>query len=139
MTSSQTTTTAGSPLLGDDFLVLVNSLAGALGRIASRPDPHRLLGRRHHGPSTGRRRLCIWCALRDGWKWTGNFHHLGPDCRWHQRPNGALLARRPDHYENFTVVGVIVMALLMGLGGGMTRDVLINPVPAALTTPPTSR
>ena len=31
--------------------------------------------------------------------------------------NGALLARRPDHYRNFTVVGVLLMALLGGLGG----------------------
>jgi uncharacterized membrane protein YeiH len=27
------------------------------------------------------------------------------------------------------------MALLMGLGGGMTRDVLVNQVPGALTNP----
>jgi uncharacterized membrane protein YeiH len=49
--------------------------------------------------------------------------------------NGALLARRPDHYKNWTVVGIIAMALLMGLGGGITRDVLVNQVPSALTTP----
>lgn len=49
--------------------------------------------------------------------------------------NGALLARRPDHYRNFTVVGVLLMALLGGLGGGITRDVLVNEVPAALTNP----
>jgi uncharacterized membrane protein YeiH len=34
-----------------------------------------------------------------------------------------------------TVVGINLMALLMGLGGGMTRDVLVNEVPAALTNP----
>jgi uncharacterized membrane protein YeiH len=45
------------------------------------------------------------------------------------------LARRPDHYRNWTVVGILLMALLMGLGGGMTRDVLINKVPGALTNP----
>ncbi len=44
--------------------------------------------------------------------------------------NGALLARRPDHDENFTIVGIILMALLMGIGGGLTRDVLLNQVPA---------
>ena len=32
--------------------------------------------------------------------------------------NGALLARRPDHYKNWTVVGILLMALLMGLGAG---------------------
>jgi uncharacterized membrane protein YeiH len=49
--------------------------------------------------------------------------------------NGALLARRPDHYKNWTVVGIVAMALLMGLGGGLTRDVLANQVPSALTNP----
>jgi len=46
-----------------------------------------------------------------------------------------LLARRPDHYKNFTVVGIMLMALLMGPGGGVTRDVLVNQVPSALTNP----
>jgi uncharacterized membrane protein YeiH len=49
--------------------------------------------------------------------------------------NGAMLARRPDHYKHFTVVGILGMALLMGLGGGITRDVLLNHVPLALTNP----
>ena len=49
--------------------------------------------------------------------------------------NGALLARRPDHYKQFTVVGIILMALLGGLGGGITRDVLVAEVPSALTNP----
>jgi uncharacterized membrane protein YeiH len=43
--------------------------------------------------------------------------------------------RRPDHYKNYTIVGVLLMALLMGLGGGMTRDVLVNEIPGALTNP----
>lgn len=47
--------------------------------------------------------------------------------------NGALLARRPDHYKNFTVVGILLMALLGGIGGGVSRDVLMGHVPAALT------
>lgn len=47
--------------------------------------------------------------------------------------NGALLARRPDHYKNFTVVGILLMALLGGIGGGVSRDVLVGHVPAALT------
>ena len=49
--------------------------------------------------------------------------------------NGALLARRPDHYKNFTVVGILLMALLGGLGGGITRDILLGQVPSALTNP----
>ena len=49
--------------------------------------------------------------------------------------NGALLARRPDHYRNFTVVGIILMALLGGLGGGITRDVLVGQVPSRAHEP----
>lgn len=49
--------------------------------------------------------------------------------------NGALLARRPDHYRNFTVVGVLLMALLGGIGGGVSRDLLLVTVPVALTNP----
>ncbi|HEX6931008.1 MAG TPA: TRIC cation channel family protein, partial [Streptosporangiaceae bacterium] len=49
--------------------------------------------------------------------------------------NGALLARRPDHYKNFTVVGILLMAFLMGIGGGMTRDVLLSKIPGALANP----
>ena len=49
--------------------------------------------------------------------------------------NGALLARRPDHFKNFTIVGILGMALLGGLGGGITRDVMLGGVPSALTNP----
>jgi uncharacterized membrane protein YeiH len=49
--------------------------------------------------------------------------------------NGALLARRPDHYKNFTVAGVIILAYAGGIGGGIVRDVLVNKVPAPLQNP----
>jgi uncharacterized membrane protein YeiH len=70
-----------------------------------------------------------------GWQWTGNFTTLDLIAAGTNALNGALLARRPDHYKNFTVVGILLMAFLMGLGGGITRDVLINQVPGALTNP----
>jgi uncharacterized membrane protein YeiH len=70
-----------------------------------------------------------------GVKLTGNFTALSLIAASTNALNGALLARRPDHYRNWTVVGIILMALLMGLGGGITRDVLINKVPTALTNP----
>ena len=70
-----------------------------------------------------------------GWKWTGNFTTLDLIAAGTNALNGALLARRPDHYKNWTVVGILLMALLMGLGGGITRDVLLNKVPGALTNP----
>jgi uncharacterized membrane protein YeiH len=49
--------------------------------------------------------------------------------------NGALLARKPNHYRNFTVVGIILMALIGGIGGGVSRDVILNKVPSAFTNP----
>jgi uncharacterized membrane protein YeiH len=49
--------------------------------------------------------------------------------------NGALLCRRASHYRNYTVVGIILMALLGGIGGGVSRDVLLNKIPLAFTNP----
>jgi uncharacterized membrane protein YeiH len=70
-----------------------------------------------------------------GWKWTGNFTTIDLIAASTNALNGALLARRPDHYRNYTIVGVLLMALLGGIGGGVTRDVLVGEVPAALTNP----
>ena len=41
-----------------------------------------------------------------GWKWAGNFTTLDLIAAGTNALNGALLARRPDHYKNFTVVGI---------------------------------
>jgi len=49
--------------------------------------------------------------------------------------NGALLARRPDHYKHFTVAGIIILAYAGGIGGGVVRDVLLNKVPSPLVNP----
>ena len=49
--------------------------------------------------------------------------------------NGALLARRPDHYKNFTVIGIVILAYAGGIGGGIVRDVLVNKVPSPLENP----
>ncbi len=70
-----------------------------------------------------------------GFKFTGNFTTIDLFAASTNALNGALLARRPDHYKNFTVVGILLMALLGGLGGGITRDVLLGDVPSALTNP----
>ena len=72
-----------------------------------------------------------------GFSWTGKdgFTQVDLIAASTNSLNGALLARRPDHYKNFTVVGIILMALLSGLGGGITRDVLVGEVPSALTNP----
>ena len=75
-------------------------------------------------------------ALHVGdFQWTGDFTTIDLIAAATNALNGALLARRPDHYKNWTVVGVLLMALLMGLGGGVTRDVLVGEVPSALTNP----
>jgi uncharacterized membrane protein YeiH len=70
-----------------------------------------------------------------GWQWTGDFTTIDLVAATTNALNGALLARRPDHYRNYTIVGVLLMALLGGIGGGVTRDVLVGEVPAALTNP----
>jgi uncharacterized membrane protein YeiH len=51
--------------------------------------------------------------------------------------NGALLAQRPDYYKGrqWTVVGIILLAIFGGIGGGVSRDLLLNKIPSALTNP----
>ncbi|MFN2199668.1 MAG: trimeric intracellular cation channel family protein [Caldilineaceae bacterium] len=51
--------------------------------------------------------------------------------------NGALLVQRPDHYKGryITTIGILVFAALGGLGGGVSRDVLLNVTPSSLTNP----
>jgi uncharacterized membrane protein YeiH len=49
--------------------------------------------------------------------------------------NGALVARKPDHYKHFTIAGVILLALAGGIGGGVLRDILVNIVPSPLENP----
>lgn len=49
--------------------------------------------------------------------------------------NGALLARRPDHYRHFTLIGVVILAYAGGIGGGVVRDVLVNKIPTAFANP----
>ena len=51
--------------------------------------------------------------------------------------NGALLCQRPDHYKGryVTMVGILVFAIFGGIGGGVSRDILVNEAPGALTNP----
>lgn len=71
----------------------------------------------------------------EGWDFTGNYTFIDLVAASTNALNGALLARRPDHFKNFTIVGILGMALLGGLGGWITRDVLLGDVPSALTNP----
>ena len=70
-----------------------------------------------------------------GWSLTGSFTTIDLIAATTGALNGALLARRPSHYRNYTIVGVLLMALLGGITGSVTRDLLVNEVPAALTNP----
>ncbi len=71
----------------------------------------------------------------EGWDLTGNFTFVDLVAASTNALNGALLARRPDHYKNYTIVGILLMAVLGGLAGGISRDVMLSEVPAALTNP----
>ncbi len=71
----------------------------------------------------------------EGWDLTGNYTFVDLVAASTNALNGALLARRPDHYKNFTIVGILLMALLAGLGGGITRDVLLGRRPVGADEP----
>ena len=71
-----------------------------------------------------------------GWKFTGSFTSVDLIAAATNALNGALLARRPDHYKNFTIPGILAMALIGGLAGGIVRDLLLGKAPpGALTNP----
>ena len=49
--------------------------------------------------------------------------------------NGVLVARNPSHNRGYTVAGLLIMAYFGGIGGGMSRDILLNEVPGPLKGP----
>ena len=67
------------------------------------------------------------------WSWGGDFTTIDLIAASTNALNGALLARRPDHFRNWTVVGIVLMAFFGGMGGGITRDVMLAHIPSALT------
>lgn len=48
---------------------------------------------------------------------------------------GMLVARQPSHDRGYTVWGLLIMAFFGGIGGGVTRDVLLNDIPSPLQDP----
>jgi uncharacterized membrane protein YeiH len=48
---------------------------------------------------------------------------------------GVLVARNPSHNRGFTFWGLMIMGYLGGIGGGVTRDLLVNEFPAPLKGP----
>ena len=49
--------------------------------------------------------------------------------------NAALIVRRPDHWKNYTIVGVALFAIIGGIAGGVSRDIILGEVPAPLLNP----
>jgi uncharacterized membrane protein YeiH len=49
--------------------------------------------------------------------------------------NGVLVARHPSHERGYTMMGLLIMAFFGGIGGGVTRDVLLNDIPSPLKSP----
>jgi len=48
---------------------------------------------------------------------------------------GVLVASQPSHNRGYTAAGLLIMAFLGGIGGGVTRDVLLNEVPSPIEDP----
>jgi uncharacterized membrane protein YeiH len=48
---------------------------------------------------------------------------------------GVLVARQPSHNRGYTAAGLVIMAFFGGIGGGVTRDVLLNEIPSPLRDP----
>jgi uncharacterized membrane protein YeiH len=49
--------------------------------------------------------------------------------------NGVLVARNPSHNRGFALVGLLIMAFFGGIGGGVSRDILLNDIPSPLKDP----
>ena len=49
--------------------------------------------------------------------------------------NGVLVARNPSHNRGYAVVGLLIMGFFGGIGGGVTRDILLNEIPSPLKDP----
>jgi uncharacterized membrane protein YeiH len=49
--------------------------------------------------------------------------------------NGVLVARNPSHNRGYAVVGLLIMGFFGGIGGGVSRDVLLNDIPSPLKDP----
>src|SRR5271168_4619065 len=49
--------------------------------------------------------------------------------------NGVRVARNPSHNRGYTVAGLLIMAYFGGIGGGLSRDILLNDVPSPLKGP----
>lgn len=49
--------------------------------------------------------------------------------------NGVLVARNPSHNRGYSVAGLLIMAYFGGIGGGISRDLLLGGIPGPLKDP----
>jgi uncharacterized membrane protein YeiH len=49
--------------------------------------------------------------------------------------NGVLVARNPSHNRGYAVVGLLIMAFFGGIGGGVSRDMMLAEIPAPFKDP----
>ena len=49
--------------------------------------------------------------------------------------NGVLVARNPSHDRGYTLMGLLIMAFFGGIGGGISRDLLLNDIPGPIKNP----
>lgn len=49
--------------------------------------------------------------------------------------NGVLVARNPSHNRGYALVGLLIMAFFGGIGGGVSRDMLLGDIPSPLKDP----
>lgn len=61
-----------------------------------------------------------------------NFPHIDEFSAGINALNGVLVARNPSHNRGYTVAGLLIMSFFGGIGGGVTRDILVNEIPAPL-------
>ena len=45
---------------------------------------------------------------------------------------GVLVARNPSHNRGYSIEGLLMMGFFGGIGGGVSRDVLLNDIPGPL-------
>ena len=49
--------------------------------------------------------------------------------------NGVLVARNPSHNRGYTVAGLLIMAFFGGIGGGVSRDLMLSEIPGPFLQP----
>lgn len=49
--------------------------------------------------------------------------------------NGVLVARNPSHDRGYSLAGLVIMAFFGGIGGGVSRDILLDDIPSPLKDP----